>query len=168
MRSRGCGEGEDGMALAQDPAGLVDAHDESVDSGIIRARERGFKHRGAAGAIELSEARLGIVLVAMRGRLAASDVAPLIVELERRFQRSSRLRVFVDLQHVSSYDSTLRVELTRLLLEYEPILEEAVVLATNPMTRMAVAVASVAVSSLSSTTLAQEFHGRHQRALMSL
>ncbi len=144
------------MTLAQDPAEFADARAETTDCSVSRVRELSFEHRGESGAVELSESRLGVILVAMRGRLAAR---------ERRFQRSSRLHVFVDLQHVSSYDSTLRVELTRLLLEYEPLLQEAVVLATNPLTRMAAAVASVAVSSLSSTTSAPHFHARHQRAL---
>lgn len=153
------------MTLAQDPAEFADARAETTDCSVSRVRELSFEHRGESGAVELSESRLGVILVAMRGRLAARDVGPLVGELERRFQRSSRLHVFVDLQHVSSYDSTLRVELTRLLLEYEPLLQEAVVLATNPLTRMAAAVASVAVSSLSSTTSAPHFHARHQRAL---
>jgi hypothetical protein len=110
---------------------------------VERASKR-VSEEVAVGGIELIKEGPCVLRIRMRGRGLTSDVKPMLDELSFSLRTRAHY-TFWDLGDLESYESGVRVESTRVLLEHWKNVLSVNVYARSQLVRMGVAVANLAL-----------------------
>lgn len=100
---------------------------------------------GARGGTELVVEAPHLVRIVMRGHVDARVGIATAAGLDKLIKQSIRCHTFWDLEAMTTYDSAVRVECTRVLLDNPTQVASIVALARSKVVRMGVAVANLAL-----------------------
>jgi hypothetical protein len=109
----------------------------------VREVPNGQEFVGKNGSVTIT-ASVGVVVLRMRGHVAA-DLVPPQLALLRRVRTGSPMDYFYDLWELAGYDSALRVELTNWHLRDRENLRSLHTVTRSKIVKMGVTVANVAL-----------------------
>lgn len=100
---------------------------------------------GPTGSAALVVEAPHLVRIVMRGHIDAKTGISLAAALDRHIKSTARCHTYWDLEAMDTYESTVRVECTRVLLENPSRTGSIVALARSQVVKMGVAVANLAL-----------------------
>jgi hypothetical protein len=104
-----------------------------------QVRESGFTtHQGPRGTLELGRLTRGVLLGRVTGHFTADLLPPLLLAGEKVLQRDGQLHLLQDWEKMSGYDSPVRLNLTRWMLEHRDAIEGIQILVQTKIVRMGV------------------------------
>jgi len=90
----------------------------------------------------------GILLVQMAGFGDEEFATHIIEAIDREIEHGRRLKVFIDMETMTNYDSTLRTKLTTRFLQCRKEIDAFVVIAKSRIVSMGVSVANLALGGI--------------------
>src|SRR4051794_15808909 len=90
----------------------------------------------------------GILLVQMAGFGDGEFATHIIDAIDREIEGGRRIKVFIDMEEMTNYDSTLRTKLTTRFLQCRKEIDAFVVLAKSRIVSMGVSVANLALGGI--------------------
>jgi hypothetical protein len=109
---------------------------------------KGTGWRGARGNMGIWAPASGILLVQLSGFGEEAYAEHVIEGIDRPIARGDRLRLFIDMEGMTNYDSALRTKLTTRLLQCREQIDSMVVLAKSRIVTMGVSVANLALGGI--------------------
>jgi hypothetical protein len=90
----------------------------------------------------------GILLIQLSG-IGEEEYAEHVIEaIDRQLERGARLRLFIDMEGMTNYDSAMRTKLTTRLLQCRNEIDAMVVMAKSRIVTMGVSVANLALGGI--------------------
>jgi hypothetical protein len=121
-------------------------HVKCVDHFNLPSKGSGW--RTARGNLGIWAPAPGIVLVQLTGYGEEEYASHIINAIDSGLESGARLKMFYDMEAVSSYDSALRTKLTSRFLECRKEIDALVVIARSRLVSMGIAVANLALGGI--------------------